>query len=152
MTAGEWASVLKLSTMWDFRETRKSAIKELSKDGMMDLTTKVALARQYKISVWLLEGYEALIKRKEAISMGEAEQLGLTTVVRLFHIREVSVARRYPRTMDPWSNNQFDHEDRGPFDRSDCVCMEEIQKEFVEELREVGDDLDSTEVAIFQCD
>jgi len=49
--------------MWDFRETRKSAIKEMSKDGMMDLTTKVALARQYKISAWLLEGYEALIKR-----------------------------------------------------------------------------------------
>jgi hypothetical protein len=84
MTTEKWVSVLKPSTMWDFRETRKLATRELSKQGMMDLTMKLQLAREYKVSNWLIEGYEALIKREEAISNAEAEQLGLLTVVRPF--------------------------------------------------------------------
>lgn len=140
MTTEEWVSVLKLSTMWDFRETRKLAIRELSKKGMMDLTMKVMLAREYKVSNWLIEGYEALIKREETISDAEAEQLGLLTVVRLFRIREESITRISRRRINTFGDawNSVEHyEESGPFNRADCHCEEDIRKEFLEELKDV---------------
>jgi hypothetical protein len=142
MTTEEWESVLKLSTMWDFRETRKLAIRELSKDGMMDLTMKVGLARQYKVPDWLIEGYEGLIKREKTISDTEAEQLGLLTVARLFRIREESIARiprKRIRTLgDGWNSCEF-YEESGPFNRADCHCEEDIRRQFLEELKEVAE-------------
>jgi len=147
MTVEKWISVLKLSTMWDFHETRELVIKELSKEGMIDLVVKVVLAKQYKIREWLFAGYEGLIKRKEAISTIEAELLGLTTVVRLFRIREESIAKRYMRRATRpnnfWPGNSalvnMEYEDPGPyaFDRTDCDCTEEIRREFAKELKEV---------------
>jgi len=149
MTVEKWVSVLKLSTMWDFHETRELAIKELSKEGMMDLVMKVGLAKQFKIPEWLFAGYEGLIKRKEAISIAEAELLGLTTVVRLFRIREESVARRHTIPIQKrgprWSGGPaspgypffIPETETEEFDRTDCRCTEEIRREFAEELREV---------------
>jgi len=149
MTVAKWVSVLKLSTMWDFHETRELAIKELSKEGMMDLVMKVGLAKQFKIPEWLFAGYERLIKRKEAISIVEAELLGLTTVVRLFRIREKSVARRHPIPILPSTSPKqrlagfgylgaiIPEMEAEEFDRTDCRCTEAIRREFAEELKEV---------------
>jgi hypothetical protein len=142
MTMDEWISVLKLSTMWEFDACRNLVIDELSKDGNIDPITKVGLAKQYKIPQWLFEGYETFIKRKEAISAAEAEQLGLATVVRLFHIREKSIARCYPRKATQiggygWGSPSY-YMDTGPFDRTQCHCIEDIREEFEEELRELG--------------
>lgn len=94
MNVEEWASVLKLSTMWDFSETRKQAIARLS-TSRMDLLTRVILARQYKVPGWLFSGYEGLVKRKEGITEDEAERLGLSTAIRLYRIREECIAK-YP--------------------------------------------------------
>lgn len=89
----EWTSVLKLSTMWEFPETRTLAINRMSESGMMDLVTKVTLAKQYKVREWLFAAYDELVKRRENISDEEAGRLGLTTVVRLYRIREESMRK-----------------------------------------------------------
>jgi hypothetical protein len=139
----EWISVLKLSTMWDFLEMRELAINELSL-WPIDWITKIVLARQYKISQWLFAAYEGLAKRKEPISVAEAQQLGLTTVIRIVQIREESAAKRYPREVQHTLTINNDDEpytytiqDSGLFDRKDCECAEGIRSAFAEELREV---------------
>ena len=140
----EWISVLKLSTMWEFEEIRKVAIKELAKVVSVDLVRTVNLAKQYHIAAWLPEAYEGLIRRTEAISIAEAEQLGLSTAVRLFQIREKTIARLNPRTkqIDPWGNRDTIRTDNSTrpfaFDRTGCVCSEDVRKEFAEELKEAG--------------
>jgi len=86
MTSDEWISVLKLSTMWEFSEYRKLAIDKLSKS--LRLVDKICLAKEYKVADWLMEGYIGLASRQETISSDDEEKLGLSTVVRLFRLRE----------------------------------------------------------------
>jgi len=138
----EWLAVLKLSTMWDFFDVRNLAIKVLSK-VTMNPVTKVLLAREYNIQEWLLAGYDELAKRKETISLDEAEQLGKDTAIRLFQIREESLADFYTirvverdtsvlRVVKVTTEGHV-----GPFDRTGCECAEGIRKAFVEELKAV---------------
>jgi len=130
----EWISVLKLSTMWAIFEMRELAISQLSEST--DLVTKVILARKYNVSAWLFAAYEGLAKRKESISVTEAEKLGLTTAIRIVQIREESVAKSNPRTVRSSTQN-ITTRDSGLFDRTDCDCARGIQNAFAEELRDV---------------
>jgi hypothetical protein len=91
ITEEEWATVLKLSDMWDSFDIRKLAIKEMSNIEMHPVT-EVLLARQYTIRKWLISGYEELVTRGEVISVDEAEKLGLETAILIFHIREKHTA------------------------------------------------------------
>jgi hypothetical protein len=149
MSVDEWISVLKLSTMWEFFEMRALAISQLSES--IDLVTKVTLARKYNISTWLFSAYEGLAKRKESISVTEAEKLGLTTTIRIVQIREESVAKCYPRTVHISTHSysgvpqKVTTRDSGLFDRTDCDCTSGIESAFAEELRDVQyNDIDYT--------
>ncbi|KAH6908572.1 hypothetical protein BKA70DRAFT_1064232, partial [Coprinopsis sp. MPI-PUGE-AT-0042] len=59
MSNQEWASVLKLSTIWQMDKVRNFVIDQLS---TLDLTPieKIQHARQYHVSVWLMEGIAAI--------------------------------------------------------------------------------------------
>jgi hypothetical protein len=72
LTQEEWVSVLKLSTMWDFFEIRKKVLS----DSNMGMMSKIVIERKYKVTEWLLEGYNSLAKQAETISMKEAETGG----------------------------------------------------------------------------
>jgi hypothetical protein len=87
MNQDQWVSVLKLSTMWAFKEIKEKAIAELSKINM-DVMDKVLLARSYRVGDWLYEGYIALVKREASLSAEEAEKLGYETAFRLCQRRE----------------------------------------------------------------
>jgi len=117
----ELTSVLKLSTMWDFTEIRESAIGHLS--FRISVVAQVVLGGKYKVPQWLFAGYEGLAKRKEAISMSEAAQLGFSTAFRIGLIRE-RVMNRYLV--------------QGGFNRTSCDCTQEVMTEFMVELKEAA--------------
>lgn len=155
MGVDEWISVLKLSTMWEFQETRKLAIQTLSSG--IDLTTKILLGKQYKVGEWLFAAYEGLAKRTEPISLDEAERLGLETAIRLYQIREEGAAeiprKRTKRTtvssglgQNAFGNGMFHsypveshYQEVGPIIRDQDDYTQKIWREFSEELKEVGE-------------
>lgn len=94
MTKSKWLSVLKLATMWVFKEIRALAIDRLTKWPMGEIE-QIVLAKQYNVSQWLLSGYQKLAMRSEMVSLEEAAQIGYrrpdvaTTVVEYTFKREV---------------------------------------------------------------
>ena len=60
LTQEEWVSVLKLSTMWDFFEIRKKVLS----DSNMGMMSKIVIGRKYKVTEWLLKGYNSLAKQE----------------------------------------------------------------------------------------
>ncbi|KAF7984292.1 hypothetical protein HWV62_15253 [Athelia sp. TMB] len=75
MGTKEWASVLKLSTLWEFRELRRQAIERLTVSQLLPIE-RVILGRTYCCKGLLQAGYEELTKRSERLSDEEKEQLG----------------------------------------------------------------------------
>jgi len=86
-TQEEWVSVLKLSTMWGFDDIRNLAITQLDalKLGPID---KIALAKAYRVPLWLRSGCKDLVLQTKVISVEEAEKIGFPTAIRIFHARE----------------------------------------------------------------
>ena len=117
-----WLSTLKLSTMWDFFEIRHLAIETLSTIGM-DPVTQVANALQFNVPRWLFAGLESLVKRKEAISISEAKNVGWETAIRVYQIQEEGLARLHGYAGDV-----------GPL--ASCDFAEDIRREFAVELNE----------------
>ena len=103
MTKSQWKSVLKLATMWTFKEIRSLAIQNLTKETMGAIEL-VLLAKQFNVPQWLRSGYQTLAARSEMLSIKEAEQLSYLTAILLFQVREqvredanwVGARRRYP--------------------------------------------------------
>lgn len=88
----EWTSVLKLSTMWRFEELRQEAMNELAQ-MVIGSVEKVALAREYRVEKWLVDGYTELIKRDTGLSSEEKERLGYETTIRIYEKREYTFRR-----------------------------------------------------------
>jgi hypothetical protein len=82
----EWISVLKLSTLWTFRELRQ-VVDELLQIKI-DPVDKVMLAWDYRVEVWPMEGYTELIKQQGSLSLEEEKRLGHKTTVQLYEKRE----------------------------------------------------------------
>ncbi|KAG5637563.1 hypothetical protein H0H81_004140 [Sphagnurus paluster] len=74
MSDEESVSILKLSSRWAMYKLRKLVIDSLSH---LPWTVKVKLAREYGILEWLKCGYEHFTMRGEALSIDEANDLGL---------------------------------------------------------------------------
>lgn len=79
--------------MWEFRVFRKLAIKEMTAKGM-DPVSKVMLGQRYKIPDWFRSGCLNLVTRAVAITVDEAEKIGLVTAIRLYQIRDGAVSQR----------------------------------------------------------
>jgi hypothetical protein len=63
LTQEEWVLTLKLSTMWAFFKIRKKAIKVLL-DSNMGMMLKIVIGWKYKVTEWLLKGYNSLAKQE----------------------------------------------------------------------------------------
>lgn len=100
MSKEEWISVLKLATMWNFKEIRALAISNLSKQTI-DPIEQILLAKSYNVPQWLHSGYDAIAQRSRMLSLDEAEQLGYPTAIRVFQVREQA-------RVDGWVNT-YDH-------------------------------------------
>lgn len=79
--------------MWEFSVFRKLAIKEMAAKGM-DPVSKVMLGQKYGIPDWFRSGCLNLVTRVMAITMDEAEKIGLVTAIRLYQIRDGTVSQR----------------------------------------------------------
>lgn len=86
---GQWISVLRLSTMWEFTNLRTAAISWLDiGNGDLDHVDKIVLAMQYNIKEWLLPSLLALAQRPDPISVEEGRYLGIETALKLASVRE----------------------------------------------------------------
>ncbi|KAI6145074.1 hypothetical protein BKA82DRAFT_1002237 [Pisolithus tinctorius] len=85
----QWISVLKLSTMWEFKELRKAAIQYLDSPSQpLDPVNKLALASKYEIKRWQLPALLELAKRSLPISVEEGRLIGLENALKLAVVRE----------------------------------------------------------------
>ncbi|KAF7976423.1 hypothetical protein HWV62_6839 [Athelia sp. TMB] len=75
LSSGDWESVLKLSTMWDFPDIRGHAITHLKKQ--VDCINGIRLSAQYKIPAWLPVALEQAVTRQVTINKAESRLLGL---------------------------------------------------------------------------
>lgn len=87
LTVDEWASVLKLSTKWEFKMLRQAAIDALIalQIGPVD---RIVLARQYDIRHWMVPALNELAKRPQPLGLEEGTKLGLETALKLASVRE----------------------------------------------------------------
>jgi hypothetical protein len=108
----EWVSVLKLSTKWRFSECRHLAIAELSALCDNSPITKILLGKEYRVSTWLMSGYEQLARRSQKISNDEAKLIDYPTAFSVCIVRE-------------------------EISSSSLNCVEAIRREFEKELTDV---------------
>lgn len=82
----EWIAVLKWSSVQHIPELRTRAIRWLA--HKVQGISKIELAKEYKISDWLIDGYKSLVERHDEISTEEESHLGRETISKLFRIRD----------------------------------------------------------------
>ncbi|KAL0564530.1 hypothetical protein V5O48_017515 [Marasmius crinis-equi] len=90
LTRGEWISVLKLSTFWQFTETRNLAIAQISKTDL-SMADKIVFGRRYRVRQWYLDGLKVLASpstRVPGLEDLKALQLGEDTALRLLCARD----------------------------------------------------------------
>ncbi|KAF7984289.1 hypothetical protein HWV62_15247 [Athelia sp. TMB] len=98
MRLKEWASVLKLSMLWEFGNLRRETIEGLVKMKLPPVD-KVFLGREYHAGRLLMAGYEELIKRDAGLSSVEKKQLGEKDVLKIYEAREKTVRKREPTSV-----------------------------------------------------
>jgi hypothetical protein len=99
MTTEGWISVLKLATMWNFKDIRVLAINKLTNEPM-ESVQKILLAKTYMVPQWLRAGYSELALRWDVLSSAEAELMGYPTAILLFQVREKIKEDRWTNSMD----------------------------------------------------
>jgi hypothetical protein len=87
MTKSKWLSVVKLATMWAFKDIRALAIDRLTEEEMGAIE-RVLLAKQYNVPQWLRAGYKELVMRTQMLSLEDAGQLSYLTAILIFQVRE----------------------------------------------------------------
>ncbi|KAK0486311.1 hypothetical protein IW261DRAFT_1604477 [Armillaria novae-zelandiae] len=88
----ELLSVLRLANMWVMPKVRQIAIYELKKVGLTDVA-RVVYGKEHAVPDWVISGYRDLVDRRTAISEAEAEELGLTTTLRIWQVQMKLVTR-----------------------------------------------------------
>jgi hypothetical protein len=95
--------------------------------------SKIVIERKYKVTEWLLEGYNSLAKWAETISMKEAETLGWEAAIQIFQMREESLA--IATTVLQMRNGVLHTVAvKTPVDRRNHNYQDEIRRVFVNEL------------------
>ena len=91
ISSEEWASVLKLSTMWGFATARALAIAKLSQMTLPPIE-KVILAKQYDVDQWLAPALNELAQREASLDMQDASRLepvvGWDFILKIAQVRE----------------------------------------------------------------
>ncbi|KAI6124778.1 hypothetical protein EDD16DRAFT_1703578 [Pisolithus croceorrhizus] len=85
----QWISVLRLSTMWEFKDLREVAIQHLDLPSRpLAPVEKFVLASKYGIKRWLLPALTQLAERPWPISVEEGRRIGLENALKLAAVRE----------------------------------------------------------------
>ena len=78
---------------------------------------KVALARTYKVSQWLLQGLQELAERRVLVSHSDTKIIGFEAAFKLAHIcigsggdKKLSSNKDYHNWVEPWVAVAFDEE------------------------------------------
>ncbi|KAK0459147.1 uncharacterized protein EV420DRAFT_1269456, partial [Desarmillaria tabescens] len=88
LSVNGWVSVLALSSLWRMT-VRKTAIERLTSSlSEISPADRIVLGRKYSVEQWISSGCEELATRVEVVSLEEGERVGLSTALRLGHIRE----------------------------------------------------------------
>ncbi|KAK0459135.1 uncharacterized protein EV420DRAFT_1763588 [Desarmillaria tabescens] len=88
LSVNGWVSVLALSSLWRMT-VRKTAIERLTSSlSEISPADRIVLGRKYSVGQWISSGCEELATRVEVVSLEEGEKVGLSTALRLEHIRE----------------------------------------------------------------
>jgi len=127
----DWMAALRLSTMWEFEDIRKLAIRELTKTNGNNAVEKVLLGKEFRVPEWLMAGYNDLVDRPETISAEETTRLGLETTVRLLRLRDSQGRRQEYCSRCGWRDPRYSNP--RSVDRDSAVLFE-----FAPELRAVG--------------
>lgn len=86
---GQWISVLKLSTMWEFKRLREVAIQHLDLPSKpLPPIDKFVLASKYGIKKWMLPALLELAERARPISVEEGRLIGFENALKLAAVRE----------------------------------------------------------------
>ncbi|KAJ2924538.1 hypothetical protein H1R20_g12573, partial [Candolleomyces eurysporus] len=93
----EWISILRIATMWGFKDIRKLAIERMENmpDGCCYMTSLDYLIHggECQVREWFKHGCVAIIELEEPIDVGRAESMGLEIAVRLCKLREERLRR-----------------------------------------------------------
>ena len=81
--------LLSISTFYDFGSVREYAIQTIEENGGLDPIDKIYYANQFDIPQWLTPGYKELCQRHAALTISEAERIGLPTAIRVAKAREL---------------------------------------------------------------
>jgi hypothetical protein len=82
----EWVAVLKLSTMWDFEDARKTAIEVLTTTDI-DLINRIELTRMYDVPQWYWPAIRALCNRTKRLDDFDVKRLGPDFSLRIAELR-----------------------------------------------------------------
>ncbi|KAL1659802.1 hypothetical protein GGF50DRAFT_119528 [Schizophyllum commune] len=87
-TVDDWIAVLELSTLWDFVDIRRVAIKELGALEM-DPVHKIVIQMRHDIKrEWSFGAFDTLCRRSEPLDIGEGERLGVEVLAKVAATRE----------------------------------------------------------------
>ncbi|KIK19624.1 hypothetical protein PISMIDRAFT_682944 [Pisolithus microcarpus 441] len=104
----QWISVLKLSTMWEFKRLREVAIQHLDLPSKsLGSIEKFVLASKYGIKKWLLPALLELAERARPIGVEEGRLIGFENALKLAAVREqLKVTNTIDKTMD-WVRENY---------------------------------------------
>jgi hypothetical protein len=85
-------SILKLSTMWEFAAIRKCVINQMS-ECPLDLVEKIAMARDYHITEWLLPSLNEYARLGRPISEEDVNVVGLDYLLKIVAARQKGIKR-----------------------------------------------------------
>jgi hypothetical protein len=89
-------SILKLSTMWEFAAIRKYVINQMS-ECPMDLAEKIAIARDYHITEWLLPSLNDYARLGRPISEEDVNVIGLDYLLKIVAARQKGIKLCYSK-------------------------------------------------------
>jgi hypothetical protein len=83
-------SILYLASFWEM-----DSVQELATSRLYDLLSanthavkNILLGRRFENHKWLLQGYEALVRRHQSMTNEEAEEIGWLSAIAVFRLRE----------------------------------------------------------------
>lgn len=130
MNVDEWQSVLKLADMWTLDELKTKAVQQCN--NLLQGTpavNKITLGRRYKVADWMIDGYEALCRRREGLNATERAALGDDSAWKIVALREIA----WISIMD----QSFYYNSNSPYNLySNYGFRQEIERVFWDELRD----------------
>jgi len=121
-TTEDWIRLLSISTRYGMERIRARALQELEYSPPLDPIRRIVLARKYDVREWLLPSYLALCLRRQPLSVLEALEIGLETMVLIAMARE--------SVRDPGTQNDFEN-------ARNRMSYEEFMAEVVAEVFEM---------------